>query len=393
MPQADSQSSNTPPLPPGYVLDSAGTLPPLPPGYSLDKQTSGQSTTAAPSMLDTAEHYGKQFLMHMGTAAKSFYPVRMATAAYEQATGDPHAKEAWRSMVPDAVRDFALAGGAEGSPIEEATPAVEVAAPAKTGPIGLRGIPGGTKSAGLGEIPVHTPELGEALGSVPAAKQPPPPTTPRPINVRGPGEIAPEMPRPRAFSARAVEPIPARSGLALPAGGSEAVPAEPRAGASSESIPRTLPGESVLRQVLTGQDNANLLKIARSRGINVAAEAQLKPGVADNRIINKIIEDFSPDELEELRDKGLEVNRFRHNFGEIGPEAWKTMGMQTYFPDVKIPQAILNRTQIAIARPGASPRPVIVPTPPTEDLTPMLKKSLRAVKARGINVAATGAND
>jgi hypothetical protein len=44
---------------------------------------------------------------------------------------------------------------------------------------------------------------------------------------------------------------------------------------SSESIPRTPQGESVLRQVLTGQDNKNLLKIARSRGINVTVEAQL----------------------------------------------------------------------------------------------------------------------
>jgi len=69
------------------------------------------------------------------------------------------------------------------------------------------------------------------------------------------------------------------------------------------------------------------------------------------------------------------------------------MGMQTYFPDVKIPEAVLKRTQGAITRPATSPRPVIVPTPPTGDLMPMLKKSLRAVKARGINVAATGAND
>ena len=81
--------------------------------------------------------------------------------------------------------------------------------------------------------------------------------------------------------------------------------------------------------MLTGQDNRNLLKIARSRGINVTAEAQPKPGVADNKIINKIIDNFSPDELDELRNKGLEVASNRHQFGDIGPEAWKTLGMET----------------------------------------------------------------
>jgi len=266
-------------------------------------------------------------------------------------------------------------------------------------------------ASALREVPtprtLPASESGEALGTVPAVK---PPIPVRPINVRGPGEVAPELVTRKAFyGGISPEPIPARGGLALPAAADISAPviSKPQPSvapirsalapmppsAAAESIPRTLPGESVLRQVLTGQDNANLLKIARSRGINVTAEAQLKPGVADNRIINKIIEDFSPDELEELRSKGLEVKRFRHNFGEIGPEAWKTMGMQTYFPDVKIPEAVLKRTQGAITRPATSPRPVIVPTPPTGDLMPMLKKSLRAVKARGINVAATGAND
>lgn len=142
--------------------------------------------------------------------------------------------------------------------------------------------------------------------------------------------------------------------------------------ANGNTIPRTLSGESALRQVLTGQDNTNLLKIARGRGINVTQEAQLKPGVADGRIIGKIIDDFSPEELKEISDQFLENSRFRHAFGDIGPEAWKTMSLQTYFPDLKIPAAKLTRTAKAIAS---------VPAP-SDDLTGILQQSLAQAKAR-----------
>jgi hypothetical protein len=117
---------------------------------------------------------------------------------------------------------------------------------------------------------------------------------------------------------------------------------------TANALPQTLNGESALRQVLTGQDNANLLKIAKSRGINVTKEAALKPGTADNLLVNKIVDDFSPEELDEVRAQYLENTRFRHAFGTVGPEAWKTMSLQTYFPDLKIPQAVLNRTSNSI---------------------------------------------
>jgi len=57
-----------------------------------------------------------------------------------------------------------------------------------------------------------------------------------------------------------------------------------------------------LTQILTGQDNANLLKIARSRGINVNPGSAAQAGVADTRLIRKIIDDHTPEELGELRD-------------------------------------------------------------------------------------------
>jgi len=146
--------------------------------------------------------------------------------------------------------------------------------------------------------------------------------------------------------------------------------------------PRVLSGESALRQVLTGQDNANLLKIAKSRGINVTQEAALKPGVADSRLINKIVDDFSDDELENIRSTYIENTRNRHAFGDIGPEAWKTMSMKTYFPDVKIPQTTLNRVQTAIQKSSATAPKVKAAPAAEEDLTDILKRSLSLAQLR-----------
>lgn len=138
----------------------------------------------------------------------------------------------------------------------------------------------------------------------------------------------------------------------------------------------SLSGEGALRKILTGQDNANLLKIARSRGINVSKEALLKPGTADPQIIQKIMDDFSDDELENVRSTYLQ-NMSKHNFGDIGAEAWKTLSLKTYFPDLKIPQAVLNRTQLAIQRAKAGVAPQVA----GEDLTPQWTEALNRVRA------------
>lgn len=168
------------------------------------------------------------------------------------------------------------------------------------------------------------------------------------------GNIA--QPKPAAAS-----PAPAASVLT-----------ESAAPVAGDTIPRTLNGESALRQVLTGQDNANLLKIAKARGINVTKEAQLKAGIADKFLVNKIVDDFAPDELSEVGAQYLENSRFRHAFGDIGPEAWKTMSLQTYFPELKIAAAKLARTAKAVATPAT----------PSDDLTGILQQSLAQAKAR-----------
>ena len=158
--------------------------------------------------------------------------------------------------------------------------------------------------------------------------------------------------------------------------------------------PHTLSGEGALRQVLTGQDNQALLKIAKSRGVNVTKEAQLKPGVADNQIIGKIIDSFSPDELDEVGAKYLENTRMgRSHLGDIGPEAWKTKSLQTYFPDLKLSKARLARTEKAVAGARKAP-PMAAPgeKPEEGDLTKLLQESLKRAKKNG-RAAGAAAND
>jgi hypothetical protein len=171
---------------------------------------------------------------------------------------------------------------------------------------------------------------------------------------------------------------------AAPAAAKVAETAEAKTPSTSVNLdaPRTLSGEAALRQVLTGQDTDNLMKIAKSRGINVTQESQLRSGIAGPKLINKIIDDFSDDELDNLRSTYIENTRMgKHDFGEIGPEAWKTMGLQTYFPDVKIPQAQLDRVAKSIAKSGAN-RAVSATPAPGDDLSGILQESLKHAVAK-----------
>ena len=144
--------------------------------------------------------------------------------------------------------------------------------------------------------------------------------------------------------------VPAVPEGALPTGQAGSI-ADSVATPSGAGLPRTLSGESALGQVLSRLDNASLLKIARSRGINVSQEALLKPGTANGKLIAKITADFSPDELDEFRSQYLENTRLPgHQFGpNMTDEAYSTIATQSYFPDVKIPKTVMTRTQQAMA--------------------------------------------
>lgn len=225
------------------------------------------------------------------------------------------------------------------------------------------------------------------------------PISPRPVQPVYPGADQPTMPSevaqasglgsipqrvapPAAQTGEALGTIPARAVPGEVAPTAQAAPAEPPPAPSPTTEPKppsevTLTGESALRKILTGQDNANLLKIAKSRGINVTQESQLKPGVADGKLINKIIDSHSEEELSNLRDLYMENTRFKHDFGDIGPEAWKALSMQSYFPDVKIPATVLKRMESSVRAASAAKTAA-----PPSDLTPLLQQSLENVKRR-----------
>jgi hypothetical protein len=148
-----------------------------------------------------------------------------------------------------------------------------------------------------------------------------------------------------------------REGMSAPVSQPPAVPVrtapQPATVAESEfgapsGITNPLHGESALSNLLTQLDNPTLLKIAKSRGISTSQLQTLKPGVANTRLVKSIVSDFSPDELNEISAQTLENNRFQHNFGKVSDEAWRTMALQSYFPNVKIPLAQLRRAAISI---------------------------------------------
>jgi hypothetical protein len=223
-----------------------------PTGNYSDLPAGAKVLQGGPSLVDRAEAYGRQFLSHLGTGVDSFYPVRVARGIYDKATGKPGAKEELGNIATDAIRDFAVAGvaGPESAPEKQPSLAVE------RGPRYMWGktIPDESGGAPFPEKPpaevlrarglanagqAALPEPSAGLGRIPVAE--PEPTDLRPFNVRRPGEIAPEMPRPRAyFGGIPAEPIPSRSGLML---SGEVAPPEtpsPKIATSQKAVGRAL---------------------------------------------------------------------------------------------------------------------------------------------------------
>ena len=317
---------------------------------------------------------------------------------YAQAAQDTFAQGAGQALTAlagegaaktaPAVADTLASPTKMTAPLRAVAPAVNAALKRVPGAVGTAAGYAAGRATGLPEAGVLGGGLGYAL-----TKDIPMPRIPENIGLPsrvegGPATLPPE-------AADATPPA------------SDVLQAKQNAG---EQQLHALSGDSALRQILTGQDNANLLKIAKSRGINVAQESQLKPGVADNRLINKIIDDHSPEELDNISAQYEENTRMgKHQFGDVGPEAWKTMSLQQYFPDVKIPAATLRRTQNAIANTSAALPQGIVMDPTTgrpqfsydvaakpratpavaaatpaagEDLTAILQKSLNQARQR-----------
>lgn len=147
-----------------------------------------------------------------------------------------------------------------------------------------------------------------------------------------------------------------------PAGEAPAAPpaAEQPTTSQTSTLPRIQSGEGYLNQALTSLDSKTLLKIARSRGIDVTREAQLKPELATRGAIKKIIDDFKPEELDEIQGKGQQAELNKPAPGQevtpqAGKEAWRYKVLKTYFPDVDIPKAMESRAVATIAKRPTNP--------------------------------------
>jgi hypothetical protein len=175
--------------------------------------------------------------------------------------------------------------------------------------------------------------------------------------VGGPKTIPPQAATPGEVETPAVtvEPAAVQPATVQPVRETAAAP-----NVNIENVPRrsTISGESALSEVLGRLPNNMQLKIARSRGIDVSKEALLKPTPAvTERIIKKIVDDYSDDELDGVRSTYMEnEGRFaQHSFvGDVGKEANQTLNLQTYFPELKIPLAQTLRTQKAIQAANAT---------------------------------------
>jgi hypothetical protein len=284
----------------------------------------------------------------------------------------------------DSARGFA-----EGTPTPPAAPTPGVPE--------TNGIPWGTRGPGpldlRGKMIPQTPvypgaPLPEHPGTFPGA---PLPATP-PTEVLQANALSKATPQPPPEAA-ALKTVPPPAAAAKPITITpDEVPAtvapgeEPIRTASGESTPHTLSGDSALRQVLTHQPNKTLLQIARSRGIDVTKEAQLRPDLATPKVINKIVEDYSGDELDDFGSRYMETQRMGwHGFGDISKEATQTLYLQNYFPELKIAPSLLNRTAKAIANASGKSAPTLeitLPAGQTEaDLSPLLQESLKRARA------------
>jgi hypothetical protein len=217
-----------------------------------------------------------------------------------------------------------------------------------------------------------------------------------PINVKGPGEIAPEMVRPRAyFGGQRAEPIPTRQGLALPPA---STPATPEAvpitrSAVSQSVDRAFgveplkPGVPIRNQFpAQSSPGATAIKtnIRSARGIPAGGTSELPQPIprtpappAESSAVGSFRYDPTTKEMH-ITGKGAEARTYV--YGEVTPEqaemmknaeskgmAWKSIKDNNPYV-AKIVDG--KRIPIRPAKPSAS-----------EDLTPILQQSLATAKA------------
>lgn len=154
------------------------------------------------------------------------------------------------------------------------------------------------------------------------------------------------------------------------------------------TVPRVASGEAVLNQALTALDKPTLMRIAKSRGINTTQEANLMASKAEASLVKKIYADFSPEELDEVREVGLELSRDKavpnpDISKEAAQEAWHYKVVKQFFPDVELPKAMVARAQKTIAqRPTiVRPRGILSDLGGQVDYEDILRQSIRQAQA------------
>ena len=322
---------------PGAMLKTAGAALTPPGGTLVPGQLPRYDNPIAESLAQTASNYqartqaGNTLPYRVGAAIAETAGTNVTGMEQEATAGNPAGVAGHASAVPLSI--LMTEGAAKYGP--PATRGIIKAAQNETAAkIGSSALRVGKVGLDVADVATFN-RLSEAWNKVKGGARDVSDIWQRPLDAtKGNVPYAGEL-EPTSSLSEQVQPVPSH---------------EPTLPKPANLETRTLSGESALRQILTGQDYQNLMKIAKSRGINVSQEAQLRPGVADPRLISKIVDDFSPDELADMRATYMETERFKHNFGDITPEAWKTLSLQNYFPDVKITQAALKRTQASIAK-------------------------------------------
>jgi hypothetical protein len=388
--------------------------------YSEDKKPQ-------PTALDTAKRLGSRFVEHMGTAAKTFYPVRLATGIYEKAIGAPEANEHLRSIIPDAIRDFALAGGAEGGeapitskpaiPVERGArtmwgKAIPSAEPApfpekpptsilRAAPLGVGGQPSPESPAiNLGRIPAkpvypgaHLPEhpgtftgahLPENPGVFPGA---PLPETPA-INLRQANALT-RLPAtkaiPAAQSGEALGSIPAgkpiSTGTPTPRAISSTLDTTLRAAVGNKPIQAGVPIKNQYKpaiptEVAEGHTGVSSTALKSFKYDAATKELHVTPSSGNTVVYG----DVTPEQAEAFKSassKGQAWKAIRDNNPLVAKVA----------DGKRIP--VKPAVRLRSAAPEAAPKAVNVPAP-TEDLTPILQKSLQTIKPASTSTSIPG---
>lgn len=225
-------------------------------------------------------------------------PVASAAATARPAAGSSISNQAVRTAI-DMAGDKVLAGIHPALPLAKRILQMVRRAPTETAPVAApppapvpqtNGVPWGSVGEGplalRGKmIPVADPAVTSPVRTMPGMH------SPEAVGAPTPNTAA---------------PIPARQGLMLqgeveePAAATE--PAKPAVTGNVENkLAKILKSQNTAKEALAGLETPDLLNIAKKRELNVAIESKMEPVAAKKMLVNKILDDFSPEEMTSVK--------------------------------------------------------------------------------------------